>query len=304
MRQFNRAWRVQVGTLLLSERSAQGQTGLDCQFKVTRSLATARAGTCELTVFNLPAALSRELASLPRRTTIVSVDAGYVEGTSRLFTGDLRLATPSREGADLKMVVTAGDGIHARRTARVSHAFAPGTQVAVAAQLLADSMGVGVGNAATAFRGAQFQGGASVFEDGALMRGNAASELTRLCASASMEWSVQDGQLLVLPLGGALARTAIRIGADSGMIDSPQFVDRRTMKVKCLIQPGLVPGQRVVVDSILVDRPVLRITEVTSTGETAGQPWDAELTCKLPRPTLLDRNAPGETAVDTGVVSG
>jgi len=299
MRQFDRAWRIQVGTLLLSERSAQGQTGLDCQFKVTRSLATARAGTCELTVFNLPAALSRELANLPRRTTLVSVDAGYIEGMSRLFTGDLRLATPSREGADLKMVITAGDGIHARRTARVSHAFAPGTRVEGAAQMLADSMRVGVGNAATAFRGTRLAGRANEFTDGVTLHGNAAAELTRLCNGAGLIWSVQDGALLVLPLGGALARTAIRIGADSGMIDSPTFVDRRTMKVKCLLQPGLVPGQRVVVDSILVERPVLRITEVTLSGETAGVPWDAELTCKLPHAPILDRDAPGETAIDS-----
>lgn len=298
MRLFDRAWRFQVGTLLLSQRDAQVDTGLGCSFKITRSLASARAGTCELTVLNLPPTLSREIADLPRRSTFVSVDAGYVGGTSRLFTGDLRKATPSQEGTDWKMVVEAGDGVHARRTARVSRAFAPGTTVESAAQVLADALGVGVGNARAAFAGARLAGRDDAAGDGATLHGTAAEELTRLTNGAGLVWSVQDGQLLVLPVNGALAREAIRLGADSGMIGAPVFVDRRTVTVKCLLQPGLVPGQRVVVDSRLV-QAALRISEVTYTGDTEGNAWEAELTCKRLQGTLLDRATPGETAVDS-----
>mgnify|MGYP007122145287 CR=1 FL=1 len=95
---------------------------------------------------------------------------------------------------------------------------------------------------------------------------------------------------------GALARDAIRLGADSGLLDAPEIVDRRTVKVRALLQPGLVPGQRVVVDSLLVQGAVLRITEATFSGDTAGASWDAELTLKRPPATLLNRSAPGVTA--------
>jgi len=295
VRLWDRAWRIQVGTLLLSQRDAQGQTGLACAFKVTKSLATARAGTCSITVYNLPPSLSREIADLPRRSTYVSVDAGYVGGMSRLFTGDLRRATPSREGADWKMEVEAGDGVHARRTARISRAFAPGTSLDGAAEALAAALGVGVGNARTAFAGTRLAGQANAFADGVTLHGTASEELTRLCNGAGLIWSVQEGQLLVLPVGGALDRTAIRLGADSGLVESPTFVDRRTVKAKCLIQPGLVPGQRVVIDSRLVQTE-LRLTEVTFTGETEGAPWEAELTLKRPLGSLLDQSTPGATA--------
>ncbi|TAK31003.1 MAG: hypothetical protein EPO40_06315 [Myxococcaceae bacterium] len=295
MNLFNRAWRLQVGTLLLSQRDAQGQTGLAAAFKVTKSLATARAGTASITVYNLPPALSREIADLPRRSTFVSIDAGYVGGISRLFTGDLRKATPSREGADWKMEVEAGDGVHARRTARVSRAFAPGTSLDGAADALATALGVGVGNARAAFAGARLAGQASAFADGVTLHGTASEELTRLCNGAGLIWSIQEGQLLVLPIGGTLDRTAIRLAADSGMIESPAFVDRRTVKAKCLIQPGLVPGQRVVVDSRLVQAE-LRVSEVTFAGETEGPSWEAELTLKRPLGALLDQSTPGVTA--------
>ena len=285
MRQFRRAWRIQVGSLLVSA-SADPGPGLACKFKITRSLATARAGTCELEVYNLSRAHSQEIADLPRRTTYVAVDAGYVEGMSRLFTGDLRKAIPARDGATWKVTITAGDGEHARRTARVSQAFATGTSTSAAAQALADALGVGVGNAAAAFRGVRLNGAGEVFEDGLILQGNAGATLTDLCNAAGLAWSIQDGVIQVLPLGGSSQTTAIRIGADSGMIDSPVIVSRRAVTVKCLLQPGLTPGQRVAIDSRLVQHEV-RVTEVTFNGETHGTPWEAELTCHYPRPPLL-----------------
>lgn len=296
MNLFDRAWRIQVGGVLVSQRDRDTRAGLDCAFKITRSLASSRAGTCELTIFNPPREMLRELVSLPRRTTPVSVAAGYRDGASRLFVGDLHLALPAREGTDLSVTITAGDGAHARRAARISRAFAPGTSVDQAAQALAAALGVGVGNAARAFRGTRLASATGEWSDGVILHGGAAEELTRLCDAAGLIWSVQDGQLLVLPLGGALERTAIRLGADSGLLGAPQIVDRRTIKAKCLIQPGLVPGQRVVIDSLLVREPVQRITEVSFTGETGGAAWEAELTLKRPQPQLLDRSAPGVTA--------
>ena len=82
---------------------------------------------------------------------------------------------------------------------------------------------------------------------------------------------------LVLHLGGANGRHALR--------------DLLTS-----VLPGLVPGQRVVIDSTLVRGAVLRITEAVYSGDTAGASWDAELTLKRPPTTLLNRSAPGVTA--------
>lgn len=284
MRQFRRAWRIQVGTLLVSSSAPPGP-GLACKFSVTKSVATARAGSLELEVYNLSRAHSAELADLPRRTTFVSVDAGYEEGMSRIFTGNLRRAIPRHDGASWVVKVTAGDGEFARRSARISRAFASGTSTSVAAQALADALGVGVGNAASAFRGVRLAGGGEVFEDGHILHGNAAQALTDLCNASGQTWTIQDGTIQVLPLGGASARTAIRLGADSGLIDSPEIVGRNTVTVKCLLQPGLVPGQRVVIDSLLVQHEV-RITEAKLTGETHGNSWEAELTCHRPRAPL------------------
>ena len=287
---FRRAWRVQVGSLDVSN--------LAIRFKAKRTLAQ-RAGTLDLEIRNLSPEHRREIQTARRFRTFVEVQAGYVGGMSLIFRGDLRKAVPAREGTDWLVKVTAGDGEHALRSARVSRSFAPGTTVQMVVQHIAEAMGVGVGNAATALRNASL-GTAGLLGDampeGTVLHGSAAAELTRLCESARKTWSIQDGNLQILDLGGALSRTAILLSPDTGMIGTPEVVNRRVITVKALLQPGLVPGQQVVVQSdALLSTAPWRITEADYSGDTHGVDWYATLTCHRPRPPLVTGPSP-ETA--------
>ena len=277
MKLFRRAWRVHVGTLDAST--------LACKFKVQRTLAMGRAGHAEIVIFGLTPEHRREIISAPRRRTFVELHAGYADGMSLLFRGDLRKAVQSREGTEWMVTVTAGDGEHAIRNARVSRSFAAGTTLATVVQAIADAMGVGAGNAATALRGASLGAVGDTFPEGTLVHGLAAAELTRLCDSARLTWTVQDGVLQLLPLGGALARDAIRLAADSGLLGAPEVVNRRTVNVKALLIPGLTPGQQVVLDSAVISG-VWRISEAEYTGDTHGADWTAALVMHRPRPPL------------------
>lgn len=278
MELFGRAWRVQVGSLDVSN--------LAVRFKVKRTLAQ-RAGTLDLEIRNLSPEHRREIQTARRFHTFVEVMAGYRGGMSLLFRGDLRKAVPAREGTDWVTKVTAGDGEHGIRAARLARAFAAGTTVQAVVQHIAEVMGVGVGNAATALRAAQL-GTGGTFPEGTILHGPAAAELTRLCASVRKEWSIQDGNLQVLDLGGALARDAVLLSAATGMIGTPEVVTRRVITVKALLQPGLVPGQLVVVrsDALAITAP-WRITEAEYSGDTHGPDWHATLTCHRPRPPLV-----------------
>ena len=283
MKVYGRRWRVQVGTL---------DTGvLDVKFKVNRSLYS-RAGTCELEIANLSPDHRHELVTARRYHTFVEVQAGYIDGMSLLFRGDLRKAIPSRDGTDWTVKVTAGDGEHAIRTARVSRSFSPGTSVGAVVQHIAETMGVGIGNAREALRGARLGEGESVFPEGTVLYGSAAAELTRLCAAARLTWTVQDGNLQVLPLGGALERTALVLGPDTGLIGSPEIVNRRTVNVKALLIPGLVPGQQVILNSAIVTG-TWRITEAEYAGDTEGPDWNASLVLHRPLPPLIPSGTTG-----------
>lgn len=285
---FRRAWRVQVGSLDVS--------ALAIRFKAKRTLAQ-RAGTLDLEIRNLSPEHRREIQTARRFHTFVEVQAGYRESMSLIFRGDLRKAVPAREGTDWIVKVTAGDGEHAIRSSRVSRSFAPGVTVSTVVQHIAEAMGVGVGNAVTALRGAHLGDVGGTFPEGTVLFGSAASELTRLCASARREWSIQDGNLQILPLGGSLARDAILLSAGTGLIGTPEIVTKRVITVKALLQPGLTPGQQVLVrsDALLTSAP-WRITEAEYSGDTHGTDWYATLTCHRPRPPLVSGTVtPGET---------
>ena len=287
MRLFDRAWRIQVGTLDVS--------ALACKFKCSRSLY-GYAGTCEIEVRNLSETHRREMLASPRRTTFVEIMAGYREGMSLMFRGDMRKVVPSREGTDWVVKVTAGDGEHALRNARVNRSFSAGSTLQNVVQHIADSMGVGVGNAAASLRGATLGGLDANFPEGTMLYGLAAEELTRLTSSAGLTWSIQDGDLQILPRGGALAREAILLSPSTGMIESPEVVNRRTITVKALLIPGLTPGQQVVIESE-VATGAWRISQAEYAGETHGQDWTATLTCHRPAPPLLSST----TTTSTGV---
>jgi hypothetical protein len=294
MRIWERAWRMQVGDLDLSS--------LACRFKATRSLY-GYAGTLDLEVRNLNEEHRRAIVRAPRYRTFVEVQAGYREGMSLIFRGDLRKAMPSREGTDWVVKITAGDGEHALRTARVARSFASGTTLQTVVQAIAEAMGVGPGNAAQALRGARLGGLDDTFPEGTMLFGGAAAELTRLTASAGLTWSIQDGNLQVLPRGGALAREAILLSASTGLIGVPEVVTRRALKLKAALIPGLVPGQLVMVESDVVAlgtrgaAGAWRISQAEYAGDTHGQDWAATLTVHRPAPPLLSSTTTHETGV-------
>lgn len=285
---FRRSWRIQIGSLDVST--------LACRFKASRSLM-GYAGTLELEVRNLSDAHRRELLASPRRRTFVEVQAGYEGGRALIFRGDMRKVIPARDGTDWIVKVTAGDGEHALRNARVSQSFAAGATIEQVVRAIVDAMGIGIGNAVQALRGARLGALDGAFPEGTVLHGPAESELTRLVDSAGLTWSIQDGCLQILPRGGALAREAILLSPSTGLVGVPEVVNRRTVTVKALLIPGLVPGQQVVLGSAVV-QGAWRITVAEYAGDTHGPDWTATLTCHRPRPPLLSSATTANTGVE------
>lgn len=263
MRLFGRSWRVQVGELDLS--------GVDVTFKVKRTLAP-RPGTLELEVFNVTESHRHELTSATRGQTFVEVQAGYEEGRSVIFRGDVRKAVAKRDGVDWAVSVTGGDGEHAIRAARVSRSFSAGTPTESVLRVIADAMGVGIGNAVTALRGARLGADDASFAGGTVVRGLASSELTRLCDGAGLAWSVQDGNLMLLPVGGSLRRTAVRLAPDTGLLGSVEVGAHGHAKATALLIPDLVPGQLVQLDAATA-QGFYRIESAEYSGDTRGDDW-------------------------------
>lgn len=298
MRLFGRRWRVQVGELVSAD--------LDLSFKVTRQHA-ARPGTAEITLYNLTPSHRSEILKSPRARhwllsapgqpdtpgqagTVVELAAGYGTEAPTIFRGTLRRVVQKREGAtDWTITVTAGDGAYAIRNARVRRAFAADTQLGTVLGAIADAMGVGRGNLDEVVPRAQFDRVGAIFPEGTLVHGSAADELTRLCMSAGLEWSIQDGHLLVLERGAAIRRAAVVLSPDTGLVGSPERNGRRRAKARALIIPDLVPGCVVDLRSEVIAGE-FRILHAEYSGDTRGGDWYAAMDLirydKVQRPLL------------------
>ncbi len=270
MRLFKRAWRVSIGTL--------GVSDLDCSFKVTRTLRS-NPNACELTIYNLTSEHRGQITQTKQQ--YVQLEAGYQEGTSRIFAGDVRKCEHARDGQDWVTKIHAGDGERAMQTARISRSFGPDTSVESVVRAVAEALGVGLGNSLEAFRGAFIPRVGLAFPSGVVLDGNAGREMTTLVRSCGLEWSIQEGVLQVLPRETATSVPAILLTPATGLIGTPTVGKDKMVKARTLIQPGLTPGHRIKIEDTEGPKGLYRIETTEYSGETRGKDWYADLSCKI-----------------------
>lgn len=272
MRLFDRRYRLQVDTLEITE--------LNVAFSIERTLRR-RPGKCEVKVWNLSAEHRRQLEQLQAGHVFVELHAGYADGVSLIFRGELHKASTVRASPDIVTTVASRDGRgpHGARTAR-SHAA--GTPVAAVVRGLVSDMGVGEGNIAD-FLGTATMGGVGTFARGMTVSGLAADHLDRVMASTGHEWSVQEGAIQMLPRGSALQRTAVRLAPETGLLESPVQDAHGKLQVKTLMIADLAPGRLVRIESADVSA-TMRIEKAVCKGEFngGGGAWGYDLTCGEP----------------------
>lgn len=274
--QFGRALRLTIDTVQILMQDVTDDV-LACSFKVTKNLK-AEPNKVEVSVWNLARA-TRKLLETPKSLT-VKIEAGYgsvSQGTLSLHTlylGTLRSAQTERDGADIKTSIASGDNEGAfgfgRSMVTVPSKATPAAILNFAAQGL-QAAGVGLGNLQQAPATGTFGGVSRV------LHGNAAKNFDDVCRMNALEWSIQDGNLQVLPIGSSLATTAVSLSSDTGLIGVPSVDTKGILKCKAEIQPGLMPGCLVVMAAEFI-QGAYRIEEVTFSGETWGDAWEAEIT--------------------------
>lgn len=248
---------------------AQGAGGFDLKFSIKRNLK-AQPNTCDLTIYNLNK--DHRSAIEQAKKARVQVEAGYEGGTSVLFVGDLRTSLSVWEGPTVVTSLSSGDGEKAIRTARIKVSVKKGTQTADVLKAIAAALGVGQGNLNSAVSKLQAAGFSGLFNQGTVLTGSASREMSNICRSSGLTWSVQNGALQLLPLKTFLDGTAINLTPQTGMIGSPTVDNDGVMSVKCLLMPDVIPGRKIVIKSDRLSGQY-RIEEVTSSGDTSGQDW-------------------------------
>jgi hypothetical protein len=266
---------------------------LDVGFKISKSIKK-EPNKAEILVYNLSPDTRKRIDSQRDRMGKLSnpvrcdMEAGYDEGTSLIFSGDLHTIFTEKQGSDWVTHLASADGLAAMRQATVAFSVKRGTPIFDVFKKLAKGSGVGIGNALQGFANAQIKDVGSTFPEGTVIEGQAYDELCRLADSAGLEVSVQGQALQVKTKGRALSEKAIELSSDSGLVGSPAVEavqdpgkknpSERYVTAECLLIPGIFPGRKVNLDpEDKAFKGTYECVAVDYAGETFGQEWGLKL---------------------------
>lgn len=266
---FGREANLVVGNLDLSN--------LDIAFKIKKSLKS-EPNTCEIRVWNINSDHRKQIETTPEIN--VSLYAGYQGNTSLLYLGQVRTSHSRIDGPDIVTELSTGDSSKAIKKSRINIPVGPKTPLSSALNSIVGALGVGSGNVASAVATLQNKGIVNMYPSGTVISGSASKALTDFCKTAGLSWSIQDGVLQILDLNKPLNATAVVLSPSTGLIESPAFeTDKTLINAKCLLIPDIYPG-RVVEFQTRDYNGQYYITQVESTGDTFGNEWYHNITCK------------------------
>jgi hypothetical protein len=264
---FERSWAIRVGPIDVSD--------LDCTFTVFKS-RKREPNRATIAIYGLSTDTRQRIEG--RTPPRVELRAGYGEDPPVLFVGDATRAgvVTEADGVDVVTKVEAKDQGDAYQRARLVRSFAAGATVDEVLRAAVRALGIGDGNLADFARGLALTNGATSFAEGYAAAGPARDVVDAIVRGAGLRWSIQNGVLAIRQRGQPIQNRATLLSPDTGLVGAPTADPKGVVTAVCLIQPGLDPGRRVVLESRQFQGGYA-IRSVEYSGSTFGAEWYATL---------------------------
>ena len=212
--------------------------------RITVQARRTASGGADPTVIAVTNGAPAVLGRLQERGTVTRVLAGYGDQLTQVAYGSTvrgSVIGPTQEGADLVVRWQVLDGGTAYADTTILRAWVGTVRASEVVRAVAADAGLPVA-------------GLTLGDDVALVRSYYASGTLRrilddVCSAASSVWTVVGGRLYVWPRGQARVGTSLVLGYGSGLVERPAKVDDRRWRVVSLAQPGILPGDRYLVDA-------------------------------------------------------
>jgi hypothetical protein len=253
--------------------------GLRVTGKVMKSLAAKEPNSCDLQIYNLSPEHRQALTSVAR--PVVSIVAGYKDDRTSLFYGQTIHVAHERKGGDIVTTISTTDGGDKAAKSRVKLSFGPRTKTGDVLRALVKALGLKVGNVEQVARQLNAGERANLYVQGVSLQGYAAPELSALCKSAGLEWSIQDGAVQLLGLGAASGKFAVVLTEDL-LKRTPSLSPKGIVSARTFIQNDFLPGRQVQIRSEFVNG-AFRLEKCEYDFDTHGDAWDVEFEAKGPK---------------------
>jgi len=296
--QFHRQATVQIaeGVATLAGIDLQIQN-LRVSFNIKKT-STSDFNTATITIYNLNEETRERINSIDLGNLVI-VKAGYVDEQQEvIFVGNTTLSNISIERPNVITKIEAQDGKIAMNQLKFSITYQAGT---FAVKILKDIL------ARTSLDIKHIDWSKIVdkqYKNGFCFQGDAKVLLTNICNYLGVEWSIQNNQMKLLPVGKADTAKIIYLTPETGLIGSPEKLRDDSLalygsqlrkkemikivgatgkkyrksigggyKIKCLLQPFIEPGTVVQVKSSTINDVQFRVVEVEHVGDTHGNDW-------------------------------
>lgn len=262
MRQFNRAYRLEIGN------SSQSVVidNLQISFSIEKTI-TDEPNTCKIEIYNLTTSNRNLLAN--KVFNKVSLSAGYNE-PRLIFTGEINSTHTTRQDLDFISVIECGDGQTDYTKSKIYATLKAGVKDSDIVNLCLKNM-------------TSRQGAVDLPKDKALPRckvlaGDVKEYLKHVALNNDADYHVLDGRLNVLPKNKVLDYiSGFILSQETGLIGAPEKTDDG-LKIKCLLNPNLNIGSLVRVKSIMSEYDGdYKIQKLTHNGDFLGDTWETEI---------------------------
>lgn len=278
---YDREVVINAGGLRLATRSTSGavQPILRVQFKIVRSLKKD-PNTADLTIYNLNKDNRALLQEKDIRTTI---EAGYADNVSQIFDGVLEFGSSIQQGTDWLTTIQSGDGAKQYKASRINISLKGPIGVGDILREAAKAIGLNLGNSGQKIDEGSLRAGLQEWTNGKVLSGKAEKVFDNIVRSLGYGWSIQDGQVQILGPKEVIDATAIRLsviqGKTTGLVGSPEPGEKGNVKAKTLLQPDLIPGRKVQIQSREING-FFRVEKATFIGDSFGGDWYTEIEAK------------------------
>ncbi len=264
MKQFGRQIKLTIG----NSKEGIEITNLRIAFEVSKTI-TSEPNAATIRVYNLNQSHRNLITS--KTYNKVSLAVGYEE-LRVIYTGDIIEAITIRDDLDFIIELTCGDGYEAYTGALVNKTLKAG---ATDADILSEATKL-----MKVDKGVIDLPKDRVLPRGKVLTGNARDIMHKIARNNSADWSVQDGNMIVLPKNKVLTdNEGFVLSQETGMIGSPEKTDDG-LQITCLCNPALRIGGLVRIKSIIPEyNGDYKITELEHSGDFMSDDWNTLITC-------------------------
>lgn len=264
----------------------------------TQQADVSTPNIAKIRVFNLAQSTVKEIKNEFQR---VRLQAGYQSGSyGTIFEGQIgRFRSGRLDARDSFLDIMAGDGDKAFQFALVNKTLAAGASQQDKMQAVADAMLPYDVKYDASGNPVPSTGG--ILPRGKVMFGLARDQMSPIVATGDATWSIQNGQIVVIPFKGYLAGEAVVLNSGTGLIGVPEATENG-VECETLLNPRIRIGTRVQIDQALINQTRInqqgfprytdinffasvtndgfyRVLVAEHRGDTRGPLWTTSLTC-------------------------